>query len=309
MGFFLSISISVIMIIASLVYIIFYIYKSIISTPTNIETVFFAIGTNLFTASASMLITYVLAKKKFDKDIRALGQSAIRHIKQIIISTNILKGTIIEKISVLKNVKNSKKSLNRNLVLEYFDNILNQLNSLSGGINTAKMDWANVLSEEMKESIKSDEGIIRYINEIRTLKQEINEKEKIILSKEKEKKEYKELADEQKEKVKLLKEKQDALEIKLTQIESEPFRWPTPMDINTSSLTGLNAGTIGSSKFGLNSGTAYDLLKTSLEMCEICNKQYSIYTCKKCNKKICMSCSSDPLSFMNSAICKNCSTK
>ena len=287
-----------------LMYIVHFVNK-VESTPaTQLETVYFTLITTILTLIASIGITYFLSRRKAAEDLRLLGQSAIRHIKQIMISTRILTETTEQKTGRLKRMKRENEQVNIDLMLEYFDNISKQMTALSAGVNTAKNDWANVLSEEMEESIESDEIILGYLEKIKALREEIEKKDEVIKTqdeeRDKESAEYEHSIREKEGKIELLKKAEEDLRNKIIQIESKPYFWPT--DINTaipssgSGISGITGIAPSPGLLGLHS------------TCDICHANPAVLTCSKCGKEICHSCQSSPFTPIYIApICKECS--
>lgn len=256
--------------------------------PLNqIELVYFTIITTLLTIIVSAGITHYYSKILTTQQMKLLGQSAIRHIKQMMISSKILSATIEKKIEKLEERKKKEANIDINLALEYFDNTLNQVTALQIGINTAKSDWTNILTEEIRESIESDEQIWGYFKEMNILKQEINEKNKQIVDMEQraqeETKEYRDLIKEKENKIKSLEETEQKLRTKIIEINTAPNSWPT-------SWSSISSSTISSSS-ALSSPLESAFYNSGWRLCELCKKETPIGKCAKCGKWVCSACS------------------
>lgn len=282
-------------------YIVIFVRKLESSPATQLEITHFTLVTTFLTLFASIGITHFVSKTVAAKDIKLLGQSAIRHIRQIILSTKILSKTIERKTRGLNAIKQRNEQVDVDLILEYFDNLSNQISSLSIGINTARNDWANILTEEIQESIESDEEIWGYLKKIELLREEIEKKEEGMREEEEQRNresvELEKLIEEKEEKIELLKQEEEKLIHKRMEIENKPSSWPTYLSTSVVGPSGTSSP-LDMSGLGLGyTGT-----------CDICRLNPASQACSKCGKLTCPSCTATgATTTLTEPVCRECS--
>lgn len=139
----------------------------------------------IITFSISYYITKHVTGKDFEKWQRKVGKEALENIKlEQALCQNALQ-TINDKANNIRSVneqKGVKKYAGSNdvIVLEYFDNIRNQILLLMNVINKSKLTWENIFEEEAKKTREYDEKIISTYADIKKLKNEIRLQKEIL---------------------------------------------------------------------------------------------------------------------------------
>lgn len=135
---------------ASAIVVVFSIY---FATIGKLEA-FASVTINIFGSIVfSWLLTKKSSKEEFRKQEQELALRSFRHINYIESAAN----TAYKKIEVYLNAKDVKLDENAKLML---NSAMDQIKYIQGGINTCKMDWLDMLSDEEKKHYKGtcDDG-------------------------------------------------------------------------------------------------------------------------------------------------------
>ncbi|MCU0652270.1 MAG: hypothetical protein MUC39_04950 [Candidatus Omnitrophica bacterium] len=79
----------------------------------------------------------------------------------------------------------NQENINKAVILEYFDNVKNQMVSLKAIINRSKLTWVNIFPKDSEESEKFDKQLLVSIDDVKSLKNDIKNDLRILVEKQK----------------------------------------------------------------------------------------------------------------------------